>query len=238
MTELATYSALAKYGKKLILGIEWKRLLPKYWNWKKIIWPFRVLTHPIQAFNEIKYEKTGSVGLSVIILLLWFFSNIYKYLEYGFQFNTNKVEMLSVLSQFMSSAMIIVLWTIANWAICTLMDGEGWFKEIWISCCYSVMPLVVTTVPITILSKILTINESSWLSLLSTLAFLWTVLLMLMANTIIHQYTLKKSIFSMILTIVGVFILLMLVVLVVSLVAQFWEFLSVIGQELSFRFSN
>ena len=42
----------------------------------------------------------------------------------------------------------------------------------------------------------------------------------------------------MILTIVGVFILLMLVVLVVSLVAQFWEFLSVIGQELSFRFSN
>lgn len=222
----------------MISDINWKHLLPKYWNWKKIIWPFRVLVHPIRAFNEIKYEKTGSVALSIVILGLWFFSNIYDYLEYGFQFSTNKVELLSVLSEFMSSAMIIVLWSIANWAICTLMDGEGWFKDIWITSCYSTMPLVVTTIPITVLSKILTISESSWLTLLSTLAFLWMILLMLMSNTIIHQYTLKKSIFSMILTILGVFILLLLVVLLVSLVAQFWDFLHTVGQELMFRFNN
>ena len=73
---MATYSALAKYGKSMIMNIEWKKLLPKYWDWKKIIWPFRVLVHPIQAFNQIKYEKTGSVGLSIIILSVWFFSNI------------------------------------------------------------------------------------------------------------------------------------------------------------------
>ncbi len=238
MTKLATYSALAKYGKKMISDIEWKKLLPKYWDWKKIIWPFRVLTHPIQAFNEIKYEKTGSVGLSIIILILWFFSSVYEYLEYGFQFSTNKVEMLSVLSEVMSSAMIIVLWSIANWAICTLMDGEGWFKDIWITNCYATMPMVVTTIPITIISKILTIEESSWLTLLSSVAFLWMILLMLMANTIIHQYTLKKSIFSMILTVVGVFILLLLVVLLVSLVMQFWDFAYTVGQELMFRFNN
>lgn len=235
---MATYSALAKYSKKMIADIQWKKLLPKYWDWKKIIWPFRVLIHPMQAFNEIKYEKTGSVVLSIIILLLWFFSNIYNYLEYGFQFSTNKVEMLSVLSEFMSSAMIIVLWSIANWAICTLMDGEGWFKDIWITSCYSTMPLVITTIPLTILSKVLTIEEASWLTLLSSVAFLWTILLMLMSNTIIHQYTIKKSILSMVLTVLGVFILLLLVVLLFSLVAQFWDFIYTIGRELMFRFNN
>lgn len=42
----------------------------------------------------------------------------------------------------------------------------------------------------------------------------------------------------MILTILGVFILLLLVVLLVSLVAQFWDFLYTVGQELMFRFNN
>ncbi|MBQ2390025.1 MAG: hypothetical protein II305_08245, partial [Clostridia bacterium] len=83
---MATYSALAKYSKKMISEIQWKHLLPKYWNWKKIIWPFRVLIHPLKAYNEIKYEKAGSVGLSFVILAAWFFSSIYEYLEYGFQF--------------------------------------------------------------------------------------------------------------------------------------------------------
>lgn len=235
---MATYSALAKYSKKMLSEIQWKHLLPKYWNWKKIIWPFRVLIHPLKAFNEIKYEKAGSVGLSIIILAAWFFSSIYEYLEYGFQFSTNNVEMLSVLSEFMSSAMIIILWSIANWAICTLMDGEGWFKEIWIANSYATMPLVVTTIPLTILSKVMTIEEASWLTLLSSVAFFWTILLMLIGNTIIHQYTIKKSIFSMLLTVLGVFILLLLVVLLVSLVAQFWDFIKVIGQELMFRFNS
>ena len=138
----------------------------------------------------------------------------------------------------MSSAMIIVLWSIANWAICTLMDGEGWFKDIWITSCYSTMPLVVTTIPNTILSKVLTIQESTWLTLLSSIAFAWAILLLLMSNTIIHQYTLKKSIFSMLLTVIGVFILLLLVVLMVSLVAQFADFVMTIGRELMFRFNS
>ncbi len=235
---MATYSALVKYGKSTLSNIEWKKLLPKYWNWKKIIWPFRVLVHPLKAFNEIKYEKAGSFGLSIIILLLWFFSSVFEYLEYGFQFSQNKPEMLSVLSEFMSSAMIIILWSIANWAICTLMDGEGWFKDIWITSSYSTMPLVVTIVPITLLSKVLTIEEASWVTLLTTVAFAWTILLMLISNTIIHQYTIKKSIFSMLLTVLGVFILLLLVVLLVSLVAQFADFITTISRELMFRFNS
>ena len=76
------------------------------------------------------------------------------------------------------------------------------------------------------------------MTLLGTIAFFWTVLLMLIANTIIHQYSIKKSIFSMILTVLGVFILLLLVVLLVSLVAQFWDFVTVIGRELMFRFNG
>ena len=77
---MGSIANIIKYSRKCKDEIHVKSLSPKQWNWKKIIWPFRVLTHPVQAFTEIKYEKRGSVLLSVIILALWFFSSIFRYL--------------------------------------------------------------------------------------------------------------------------------------------------------------
>lgn len=232
---MAEQPAILRYGKRAWEETDWTKLNPKNWNWKKLYWPFRVLAHPVQAFNEIKYENAGSVPISIGILLLWFFSSVFQFLEYGFQFTTAKPELLNLYTQFMKTSMIIILWTIANWAICTLMDGEGWFKQIWISCCYSVMPQIVTIIPMTIISKVLTIDEGKFLTLFSTVSFLWMVLLMFLANTIIHQYSFKKSLWSMLLTVLGVFILLLIMVLVVSLVVQMEDFISTVSREIWLR---
>ena len=94
---MGSIANIIKYSRKLKGEVSLKSLSPKTWDWKKIIWPFRVLTHPVQAFNEIKYEKRGSILLSVIILFLWFLSNTFKFLEEGFIFNKNRVEDLKAL---------------------------------------------------------------------------------------------------------------------------------------------
>ena len=61
------------------------------------------------------------------------------------------------------------------------------------------------------------------------------VLLMFLGNTIIHQYSFKKSVVSMLLTIVGVLILLLIMVLVISLVVQMSDFVSSVYKELWLR---
>ncbi len=232
---MGSIARIIKYGKKCKDEIDIKSLSPKKWDWKKIIWPFRVLTHPIQAFAEIKYEKRGSVFLSIVVLALWFFSSIFDYLEKGFIFNKNSVDSLSAIDQFMSSSMIIILWCIANWAICTLMDGEGWFHEIWISNCYCVMPHVVTIVPLALVSNVLTSDEGTFLTILTTVVFIWMVLLMFIANTTIHQYSFGKSLWSMVLTVLGVLILLLLGVLIGSLFMEIWSFIKSVYDELIMR---
>lgn len=233
---MGSIARIIKYGKKCKDDISIKSLSPKNWDWKKVIWPFRVLTHPIQAFTEIKYEKRGSILLSIVVLALWFFSTIFSYLETGFIFNINSVDSLSAIDQFMSSSMIIILWCVSNWAICTLMNGEGWFHEIWISNCYAVMPNVITIVPLAIASKVLTTDESAFIGIITTAVFIWMVLLMFIANTTIHQYTFGKSLFSMILTILGVLVLLLLGVLIASLFMEIWSFVKSIYNELILRF--
>ncbi len=232
---MGSIANIIKYSKKAKVSFSPEKFNPKNWDWQKIIWPFRVITHPIQAFSEIKYEKRGSILLSIIILALWTFSTVFQFLEEGFQFNINRVEDLKLINIFMSTAVIIILWSISNWAICTLMDGEGWFKEIWICNCYAVMPQVLTIVPLTIISKVVTIDEGAFLGIASTFVFGWMVLLMLIANTTVHQYTFGKSLVSMLLTLVGVLILLMLAVLIFSLFFEIYDFITTVYQELVFR---
>ncbi len=233
---MGSIARIIKYSKKCKGEVKIKNLSPKNWDWKKIIWPFRVITHPVQAFTEIKYEKRGSVLLSVIILALWFVSNIFKYIETGFIFNTNRADNLRLLDQFMSSSMIIILWCIANWAICTLMDGEGWFKDIWVCNCYCVMPQIITIIPMTLISKVLTSDEGAFVSIITAVVFVWMILLMFIANTTVHQYSFGKSLFSMLLTVLGIFVLLLLAILVFSLFLEIWTFVKSIYEELILRF--
>ncbi len=232
---MGSIANIIKYSKKARVAFDPKSLNPKNWDWQKIIWPFRVITHPVLAFNEIKYEKKGSIFLSVLILALWTFSSIYQFLEQGFQFNQNRVEDLKFINLFMSTSAIIVLWSISNWAICTLMSGEGWFKEIWICNCYAVMPQVLTIIPMTIISKFVTIDEGAFLSIGAAIVFGWMVMLMFIANTVVHQYSFGKSIISMILTLLGVLVLLMLAILIFSLFFEIYDFAKTIYQELVFR---
>ena len=96
---MGSIARIIKYGKKCKDEMDFKSFSLKNIDWKKIIWPFRVLTHPIQAFTEIKYEKRGSVLLGIIVLALWFFSSIFDYLEKGFVFNTNLTQMHSMLKK-------------------------------------------------------------------------------------------------------------------------------------------
>ena len=233
---MGSIANIIKYSRKLKGEVSFKSLSPKNWDWKKIIWPFRVLTHPVQAFNEIKYEKRGSIFLSVVILFLWFLSNTFQFLEQGFIFNRNRVQDLKALDQFMSSAMIIILWCIANWAICTLLNGEGWFREIWICNCYAVMPQIITIVPMTLISKVLVSDEAAFVSIITSVVFFWMVLLMFLANTIVHQYSGWMSFASMVLTVLGVLILLLLGVLVFSLFLEIWNFGKNIYDEMILRF--
>lgn len=232
---MGSIANIIKYSRKLKGEVSLKSLSPKTWDWKKIIWPFRVLTHPVQAFNEIKYEKRGSILLSVIILFLWFLSNTFKFLEEGFIFNKNRVEDLKALDQFMSSAMIIILWCIANWAICTLLNGEGWFREIWVCNCYAVMPQIITIIPMTLISKVLVSDEAAFVTILTSVVFVWMILLMFLANTIVHQYSGWMSLGAMVLTLLGVLILLLLGVLVFSLFLEIWNFAKSIYDEIILR---
>ncbi len=228
-------SKLLRTGYSLIRNIDFKKLNPKTWDFKKIIWPFRICFHPINGLNDMRYEKKESIFLCILILILWFLSSVFGYLETGFLFNVAKADDLDLKMEFMSTVAVALFWAVSNWAITTLMDGEGNFKQIFTYTCYAILPQVLIGIPVTLISKVAITDEGMFLTLFSTIAFWWTFLLLFLGNMIMHQFSLKKNIFSIVLTICGILILLLIVILGFSLVMQMESFVVAIYTELFHR---
>jgi len=232
---MASTAHLLKMGYKMLCQKKPSDFSPKKWDWQKINWPFRILIHPVNALQEIKYENKGSVGLSFLILAVLFFSQVYSFLQKGFIFNYNIPEKLDIRFEFALSVLPVLLWCVANWSMSTLMDGEGKFREIFITTSYAAMPMVVTLVPVAIISGFMTVEESTFLSFLNIITTGWIAVILFLSGMIIHQYSFWKTIASMLLTVFVIAVILFLGVLVFSLFLDFYSFVATVTLELFFR---
>ena len=97
------------------------------------------------------------------------------------------------------------------------------------------MPYVIATVPLTLLSKIVTIEESSFLSIASLVVVLWCVLLLLMGIKDTHNYSFSKTVGIILMSIMGICVIIFLLVLIFSMFQQFGIFIKTIFDELAFR---
>lgn len=225
-------SRLVRLSRKALREYDWSALNPRSWSWPLIVYPFRAMLHPVTTFQEIKYEKKGSTALATLIILLLFLGRVFNYLETGFVFNYNRPEQLHLWIQFMSSAMPTLLWCLVNWSLCTLMDGEGRFSEIWIGTAYSFFPVMLSSVFCALLSKVLVADEQAFLTVIETGALLLTVLMLFISSMIMHQYNFKKTVLSMLLTVCGIAAVIFLLILILSMFQQFGTFLSTVIKEL------
>lgn len=202
----------------------------------KYKFPFYLTLHPFKGWEELKHEKQESLWFANVIVIVWFLLKICEYQFTGFQFNPNRLDRMNVFILFASSIGAFFLWCVCNWSVCTLFDGKGTFKEVWIFTAYSLMSYVLLDIPIIILSNMLAQDEGFFLQLVTYVQTGWTVVQILLAAKAAHQYTLGKTILSGLLTLLGIILVVLILLLFASLFTQMWSFLETLGQELLMRF--
>jgi hypothetical protein len=97
----------------------------------------------------------------------------------------------------------LILWTVANWSLTTLMDGKGRLPEVYMATAYAFTPYVIINAALILFSHLITNQEGSIYFFFSAFAIAWSVFLLLAAMMMIHSYSIGKTIFSSFLTIVG-----------------------------------
>ena len=192
----------------------------------------RVLLHPGLAFEEIKDKNRGSIRVSLVILLIFYVTAVLKVLWGGFLFTAYDPGSFNSLWVLVQSAGLIVLWVVANWLVTTLSGGKGKMKEIFIISCYSITPIIIERIIYIVLTNFMLPTEASFLGILSTIAMIYTGLLLAIGMMRIHDFTFTRFAGTTILTVAGMAAIVFLMILVGILLQQLGGFVSTVIIEL------
>lgn len=212
--------------------IDWESYRWRNLDKTKILVPFRFFAHPIDLFNDIKYEKRGSLGVANLLLALYFLEEIINYFAVAYLFSNNEAQSFSVWPILLRTVVLVLLWCITNWAMSTLQDGKGTFKEIYLATCYALTPLVLFSVPLNLITNMMTLSESMFYSAISSALTLWSLILVFLGTMVVHQFTVRKTIGSVLLSLGMIVIIAFLVLLGFSISQQMTTFVETIITEL------
>ena len=198
-------------------------------------WVIHAITHPVEGFEDMRWKKSGSLKIAFFIVFMLFLAGIAAERFYGFNHYVPYDKIFNIVPYIVKSFVIFGAWTVGNWAVCTLLDGEGTMKNICIYSAYSLVPYVAQLFITTFLSHFLIRDESVFLNIIAIIGTGWTAVLLFSAIRSVHQYSAVKTVFAIILTIAAMLIMLFLLILLLFLIQQVAIFFMTLFTEISYR---
>lgn len=198
-------------------------------------WVKHAIMHPFEGFEDMHWKKAGSVKYAVMIVGFWFIASVFYHRLYGFQFRAEANKIFNIIPYLFQTVILFLTWVAGNWAVCTLLDGEGILKNIFIYSAYALVPYVISIYLEVALSHILIRDEQVFIDMIHSIGLLWSGILLFSAIKAVHQYSFRKTIGAIILTIGAILIILLLLILLLALFQQIYVFVYSIYTEIIYR---
>ena len=201
---------------------------------QELLYVFHVIFHPFDGFWDLKHEKRGSVRAACTVLGMVVITFYYQAIGRGYLLNPQE-QYSTFFEVILSLAAPFALWTISNWCLTTLFDGEGSYKDIFIATCYALMPTVIIMIPTTIASNFLVAEELDILAVVNAFAYIWAGMLIFFGMMVTHDYSMGKNFLTTLGTIVGMIVIMFIVLLFTTLLGKIVGFITNIVTEIQFR---
>ena len=209
--------------------------MKKYFSKEKWRYLLYTMNHPMDGFYWIRHKDQGSVPIAILLVIA--FSLCFSLNRISANFIVNDIEPTTVdsLEELSGVLLLYGLLCVANWSITCLMNGEGRMKDIAIAIGYGCAPMIPAFLLATGMSHFITEEEAAFYSMIIGIGIAYGAILVLIGIMQVHNYTLSKTLQTLLLTFVAVLIIIFVALLLADLIGQVINFIRSLYIEIIFR---
>ncbi|MGA4718460.1 YIP1 family protein [Fictibacillus nanhaiensis] len=200
----------------------------------ELLFLFKFFRHPIDSFYYLKRKQYASILSATILYVILIVEYVYSRFYTGFIFKTVSSD-ANLVGELLLLLVPLALFIVVNYLVSTINDGEGRFKDIYIGTIYSLAPFLVFSPILTLLSNVLTYNESFVYVFSIRIIYAWCLIILFIMLKEIHNYTFSDTIRNIFVTLFGMVIMLLVVFIVFVLIDQVYDFVYSIIKEAVLR---
>lgn len=193
------------------------------------------ILHPIDGYQEMRYNKKHSFLFANVAIFFFFFSAVIMSLYSGFIFNGTTADTYNMVFTICGVLGGFSLFVLVNWLMSTFFEGKGKLKEVWTYLGYATIPYSVTCFLYTLMSNFFTLEEKTFLDYLMMVGMGWSIVMVFFALQGLHMYSFKRNVISIVVTILGMLVVIFIVFLMFNLFVQFFSFVESIYKEVLYR---
>ena len=194
-----------------------------------------VIFHPLDGFWDLVHEKRGSLLAAHTWLFLFLLTYVMRLMLTNFQFISAPLQYINIYEQCGSLLFPFLILCLSNWALSTLFDGKGRFKDIYMAMCYALVPYVLIQLPMILISHMISFDEAAYYSVLSSVSVIWCVFLAFVGLMQVHDYSPGKNLIFLFATVFGALVILFLILVFFSLLSDAVGFFVSLYREIVFR---
>lgn len=205
--------------------------------------PFKLslmtLFHPIIVTEYIKKhreDKRFNPLPIAVMLILMIGVRVFSIYVTHYPLSTVSVRNANLVLEIGKLLVPVLTWVLASYAMTTILDGETLFSETLLFSAYALTPYVLFTVPLTLLSRLLDLGQSTLYHGAEAVLLCWVVFLMILALKEMNGYTIRKTLLVVVLSLFTMAVIWATVVLLFTIVSQFVTMLREVYYEALYHF--
>ncbi len=193
-----------------------------------------LMVHPYNGFYRLK-DRNISYVVICFLLTLAIGVHIWSIFASGFIAYPFELGFYNIPLSLALKVVPWATWVIANYLVSAVKGGEGRFREVLQASTFAVVPYIVITIPATILTNFVVLEEWIVIDLIHRCMWIWIIVLFFVMTQVIHNFDFTEAIKNAVITMFTIGVIWVFVMIISGLAYNFYDFITQIYREVTFR---